>query len=134
MSSAPFAWCSLALLRLLACAPDVAAPRVVTTTSATRMDVTQADGISSERVRELLAPATGRLRRCVPEGGRALALRVTSEDGVLRVAPASGSASDATSACVAAALSSVHLEPTGSNSGGPAVPPTGFTSLITVEW
>jgi hypothetical protein len=36
--------------------------------------------------------------------------------------------------CALEALSTIDLEPTGGNVGGPTVPPSGFTSLITISW
>ena len=36
--------------------------------------------------------------------------------------------------CVLEALSTVDLPDTAANAGGPAVPPSGFTSLITLSW
>jgi hypothetical protein len=62
-------------------------------------------------------------------------LRVTSRDGRLDVAvvPAA-SLNPSVRECTSEALSSVYLRETASNTGGVSVPPSGFTSLLTVSW
>jgi hypothetical protein len=84
----------------------------------------------------ILKPALESVRRCVgDDGGGKLNIQLTNRSGALEVVVEPGQSLDPTArACVLEALTSVYLEQTGSNAGGPAVPPSGFTSMVTVSW
>jgi hypothetical protein len=100
-----------------------------------RLEVTQAQGLPAERIQTLLAPAAEPLHRCMSGRTGKITLRVTSRNGALAVSVEPGvSLGDAARTCAFDALSTVVLEETGSNAGGPGIPPSGFTSLVTVSW
>lgn len=101
-----------------------------------RLEVSEVEGVSPGALQARLAPAAEPLHRCIP--GRSpgkIILRVAKRDGVLSVIPVPGvTLDDAGRSCVFEALSRVELTETGSNTGGVSIPPSGFTSLVTVAW
>jgi hypothetical protein len=123
---------ALALLVLAACTRPAAGP---SSSRAPRLEVERSEGASNERVRRLFSRAPQPLAPCLPAGGGKLHLRVTSIDGRLHIDLEPGSSLDPrTRECALEALEAVYLEETGSNTGGPAVPPPHFTSDVTLSW
>jgi hypothetical protein len=97
--------------------------------------VTRAQGVPAKQLQTIFTRALGPLERCLPGAGGLLELRVTTRNGALDVSAAPGASIDPTAReCAAAALEKVYLQETASHAGGPAVPPSGFTSLVTVRW
>jgi hypothetical protein len=79
--------------------------------------------------------ARGHLEQCHPGSSGKVNVRVTREGGSTHLHIEPGASLDPSEGhCVLEALSTVELEETGSNVGGPAVKPSGFTSLITISW
>jgi hypothetical protein len=100
-----------------------------------RLEVERVEGVASARLHALLEPALERARQCLPGRGGKLHIRVTSRESRLVVSAEPGHSLDPTArACVLEALTTVSLEETASNAGGPGVPPSNFTSLVTVSW
>lgn len=124
---------SLVLVASAACAK--APPPASPPPPAPRLDATETEGASPEKVRAIFQPAAEALHRCSRGQTGKLTMRVTNRAGTLQVDAQPGASLDPTlRACAQDALSAVWLEETGSNVGGPAVPPPGFVSLITVTW
>ena len=100
-----------------------------------RLQVTQAENIPSERVQTLFRPALSPLQHCFPGSSGKVVIRLTTVKGALAVGFEPSASLDPTMrSCATDALTKVYVQETGSNVGGPAVPPSGFTSLITVSW
>lgn len=113
-------------LALVACVPSQTAPQV---------SATHTTGASADDVSTMFRTAGEPVRRCVGGGSGKITFRVTNQDGVLHVTPEPAASLDPRAqACAMDALSAIWLEETGSNVGGPAVPPPGFVSLVTVAW
>jgi hypothetical protein len=99
------------------------------------LTVTRAEGLPAERLRAIFAPALVSLERCLPGKGGTLEVSVWRSAGALHVRVEPGASLDPTARrCAAAALSAVYYQETASAVGGPAVPPPGFSSLLTVSW
>lgn len=91
--------------------------------------------VTSEEVRAIFRPAAEPMQRCLAGKSGKITIRLTNRDGVLHAEIEPASSLDPTArACVLDALSTVWLEATGSNVGGPSVPPPGFASLLTIAW
>jgi hypothetical protein len=83
-----------------------------------------------------LQPARERVARCLPTSSGKLEIVVTRYQGgsvQLSIAP-SASLDPTARDCVLEALSTVDIEQAGGSVGGPAIPPTGYTSLIRISW
>lgn len=140
---------SLVVLLLIGCAASepapARAPEVRTTLAeepmtgppvACRLTLTETLGCQPQELEALFAPVRGRIEACRGASGGKLQLRVRNASGKLAFEVLPGSSLDARQRqCVLAALSEVHPgEGSTLQSGGASVPPTGFTSLMTLEW
>lgn len=122
-------------LHITACARKPASAPADIPTSAPRFEVTQAEGLNTERAHALVVRATEPLKHCLPDTGGKVNVRVSRLDGELRVLiEPSSSLSLTARACATEALTRVYVDEAGSNTGGPGVPPSNFTSLVTVWW
>jgi hypothetical protein len=75
------------------------------------------------------------LEHCHPGNAGKVEVRITKQDRATHLHIEPGASLDPVEGhCVLEALSTVDLEETGGNVGGPAVKPSGFTSLITISW
>lgn len=102
-----------------------------------RLRVTDTEGCQPNQVEDLVAPVRTRIEHCRGAGGGKLTVRVRRE-------PAGKLAFDVTPAtsldpterrCVLDALESLNQSESATAwTGGTSVPPTGFTSLLTIEW
>jgi len=100
-----------------------------------RLEVRQSEGLPPESVQTMFRPAVEPLQHCMTTAGGKVNLRVTSKDGVLRVKVEPAASLDPTAReCALEALTTVYLEQTASNAGGVSIPPTSFTSLLTLSW
>ncbi len=110
--------------------PPPAAPRC-------RLTVTETDNCRPNDVEALVAPVRSRLERCRGASGGKLIVRVRKVPGgklAFDVAP--GTSLDPTeSKCAMDALNSLQQsESSTAWTGGTSIPPSGFSSLVTVEW
>lgn len=100
-----------------------------------RMEATETVGLPPQQVQSMFRSAAEPIQRCAPGSSGKITVRVLRVDGALRVEAAPGASLDpVVQRCILDALSSVPLSETGSNVGGPAVPPPGFVSHVTVSW
>jgi hypothetical protein len=100
-----------------------------------RLEVKNAAGDLDSRSNTAYQAAQPHVARCHPGTAGKVEVRLTKEDRAthLHIEPGT-SLNPAEGHCVLEALSTVDLEETGGNVGGPAVKPSGFTSLITISW
>jgi hypothetical protein len=102
---------------------------------AVHLEVTEATGLSPALMTQVYQAAREPLQGCRQSGGGKVNVRITREGGVLHLSVEPGASLDPTARhCVLEALSTVDLEETGGNVGGPTVRPSGFTSRISVSW
>ena len=102
-----------------------------------RLTVTNTEGCQPNEVEVLVAPARSRIEHCHAGGAGKLNVRVRrAPGGKLAFDLAPGPSLDPTEKkCVLDALNSLSQnEPSTANTGGVSIPPTGFTSLLTIEW
>lgn len=86
-------------------------------------------------MQSIFAPAVESLARCFPGTGGKITVHVTTKNGRFHVDIDPSAILDASSrACAESVLANVYREQTGENGGGPEVPPSGFTSLVTFVW
>jgi hypothetical protein len=127
------------------CRLTAATPAEVQTTSAEppigppamcRLTTTETVGCDSREVEALLEPVRVRLEACRGSSSGKLTIRVRSAGGKLTLDPVPGSSLDPRQRqCVLDALTQVYTtENTTLWSVAPGVPPTNFTSLLTVSW
>jgi hypothetical protein len=110
-------------------AGSVVAPEAV------HLAVTEATGLPTALVARVYEAAREPLQGCRQAGGGKVDVRITRRDGLFHLSVEPGASLDPSARhCVLEALSTVDLEETGGNVGGPTVRPSGFTSLITVSW
>jgi hypothetical protein len=106
-----------------------------TAPSRCRLTVTNTEGCGPHDVEELLAPARTRLENCRRASGGKLLVRVRKAAGRLAFDLEPGSSLDPTEKqCVLEALSTIHDDESSTAWTGLNIRPTGFTSLITIEW
>ena len=99
-----------------------------------RLTATEAQGCGATEVESLLEPARVRLERCLGPTGGKIRVRVRDVNGKLAFEIEPGSSLDIMQRqCVLEALATIHDE-TSSPSTGATVRPTGFTSLLTIDW
>ena len=100
-----------------------------------RVSVTDTHGCEPNQVEALVAPVRARLEKCRgPKGGK-LSIRVRqSPTGKLGFDVESSSLDPTEKACVLDALNTIQIDPNSMAWMGPSVPPSGFTSLLTIEW
>jgi hypothetical protein len=102
---------------------------------AVHLEVTEADGLPRELVAHVYEAAREPLQGCRQSGGGKVNVRITRREGLFHLSVEPGASLDPSARhCVLEALSTVDLEETGGNVGGPTIRPSGFTSLITVSW
>ena len=110
--------------------PPPAAPRC-------RLTVTETDNCRPNDVEALVAPARSRLERCRGASGGKLIVRVRKAPGgklAFDVAPGT-SLYPTERTCAMDALNSLQQsESSTAWTGGTSIPPSGFSSLLTVEW
>ncbi|MDB4939338.1 MAG: hypothetical protein JWP87_6310 [Labilithrix sp.] len=100
-----------------------------------RLTVTDTEGCGPRDVEALLAPVRTRLESCRGASGGKLRVRVRKVAGKLAFDVEPGSSLDPTEKqCVLDALSTIHDDESATAWTGLNVRPTGFTSLITIEW
>lgn len=127
--------CPVIGLLLMACAHSVEPTRSTTKAPPMRFEVRRVEGTTAVHIQTLLDPAREAVRRCVDGGGGKLEIQLTNRRSGLEISVEPGPSLEPTArACVLAALSSIHLEQTGSLAGGPSPAPSSFTSLVTVSW
>jgi hypothetical protein len=102
-----------------------------------RLTVTDTEGCQPDQIADLVSPVRSQIERCRGASGGKLLVRVRKVPGgrlAFDVAP--GTSLDPTEKrCVLDALNSLpQSESSTAWTGGPAVPPTGFSSLLTIEW
>ncbi len=108
--------------------PQASAPRC-------RLTVTEAKGCGPSDVEALIEPARTRLEPCLGSTGGKIRVRVRDAEGKLTFDIEPGSSLDATQKqCVLEALTTIHDDGARPPWTGATVRPTGFTSLITLEW
>jgi hypothetical protein len=97
--------------------------------------VTDPVGCDAAQIETLVAPVRAQLEACRGVAGGKVRIRVSRASGELSFDVEPGASLDPTERrCVLEALRSIH-DAVGTNlSTGASVPPTGFTSLLTVEW
>ncbi len=148
-------WGALALLSSAACAGSTEArpPEAPRPLAAIEMDagaieagptevpgtvhlwVTEANGVPPALVAQAYQAAREPLQSCQQSGGGKVNVRITRQEGRFHLSVEPGASLDPSARhCVLEALSTVELEDTAGNVGGPAIKPSGFTSLITVSW
>jgi hypothetical protein len=90
-------------------------------------------GGSIEYARAILAPTTRIINECRTGAPTAVRVRLTSENGEAALHVEPGSALDGSiRRCVLEALSTIELPD--ATPKGNAPPPSGFSSLVIVEW
>jgi hypothetical protein len=100
-----------------------------------RLQVTKAQGGLDSESSAAIEAARPHLEHCHPGSGGKIAVQVTKQARATYMSVVPGESLDPTEGhCVLEALSTVDLPETGGNVGGPAVKPSGFTSLITISW
>jgi hypothetical protein len=103
--------------------------------TAPKLEVRGNSGALDPAAAARLEPARGVLEQCRPGNGGKLDIRLSRQDhGTLLHVEPGPSLDPRTGHCALEALSTIDLEPTAGNVGGPTTPPTGFTSLITISW
>jgi hypothetical protein len=100
-----------------------------------RLTATDTEGCGPRDVEELVAPVRPRLERCRSTSGGKLTVRVRRSAGKLAFDVEPGSSLDPTERqCVLDALASLDADESSTAWAGLNVKPTGFTSLLTIEW
>jgi hypothetical protein len=100
-----------------------------------QLAVTEANGVEPTTMTNTYAPAREVLGHCPQAGGGTVHVRVQKQGASLHMKIEPGATLDPLAhRCVLEALSTIDLPDTGGNGGGPAVPPSGFTSLLTVTF
>ena len=104
-----------------------------------RLTVTDTAGCQPEQVADMVSPVRSRIEHCRGATGGKLTVRVQRVPGgkvVFDAAPGT-SLDPRERTCVLDALNSLYKEGDSTTTpwtGGSALPPTGFTSLLTIEW
>jgi hypothetical protein len=100
-----------------------------------QIEVKDASGALDPTSAARLGPARGALERCRPGNGGKVDVRVSRQERGLLLHVEPGPSLDAIAGhCTLEALSTIDLEPSAGSVGGFSIPPTGFTSLITISW
>jgi hypothetical protein len=99
-----------------------------------RFTVTEAKGCRAGDIAALFESTRAHVEGCRGATGK-LVVRVYEEEGKLKFHIEPGSSLDATqSRCVLEALTTVAEDGAPGLSTGPSLRPTGFSSLLTIEW
>lgn len=121
-------------------APEFSAPladsgRARAVVSACRLSVTESVGCRTSDIEAVIAPVRSRIESCRGTTGGKLRIRVHEAAGKLAFDVEPGMSLDPTEKqCVLDALATIHEGVSSTVWTGASVPPTGFTSLITIEW
>jgi len=100
-----------------------------------QLSVTDTRGLDPAAVVTFYTAAREALGHCHQPGGGTVHVRIVKEGPSLRMHIEPGATLDPTAhRCVLEALSTIDVPDTAANTGGPATPPSGFTSLITLSW
>ena len=100
-----------------------------------RLTVNETYGLDPVIVSKVYSQARESLGHCHQPGGGTVHVSIERKGTSLHMHIEPGATLDPTAhRCVLEALSTVELHDTAANAGGPAVPPSGFTSLITLTW
>lgn len=101
-----------------------------------RLTVTGAEGCAPHDVESLIEPVRPRIEHCRARAGGKLLVRVhRAPGGKLAFDVEPGSSLDPTEKkCVLEALSTLDVDEASTAWTGLNVKPTGFTSLLTIEW
>jgi hypothetical protein len=103
--------------------------------NAVQLNVTDANGLDPATVGNMYGTAREALAHCHQPGGGTVHVRIVKQGASLHMHVEPGATLDPLAhECVLQALSTVDLPDTAANQGGPAVPPSGFTSLLTITW
>ncbi len=103
--------------------------------SGVQVVVSEANGVDPAAVGKIYGSASEALAHCHQPGGGTVHVRIVRKGASLQMNIEPGATLDPQAhRCVLEALSTVDLPDTAGNVGGPTVPPTGFTSLITLSW
>ncbi len=101
----------------------------------TRFTITEFSGRSSEETGRYFEPAQIPVEACRKSNGGKLVARVRSEKGKLAIDAEPGASLDPTEKrCILEALQQTQIDDASIVNAGPSTRPTGFTSLITIEW
>jgi len=100
-----------------------------------RLTVTETEGCGAQDVEAIVAPVRPRLESCRGAGGGKLRIRVRKAGGKLGFDVEPGPSLDPSQRrCVLDALATINADESSTAWTGLNVRPTGFTSLITIEW
>ena len=100
-----------------------------------RLTVTKTEGCEPRDVEVLIAPVRTRVENCRRTSGGKLSIRIRRDAGRLTFEVAPGSSLDPTERqCILDALSTIRDGESSTDWSGGNARPTGFTSLITLEW
>ncbi len=100
-----------------------------------RLTVTETEGCGAQDVEAIVAPVRPRLESCRGAGGGKLRIRARKAGGKLGFDVEPGSSLDPSQRrCVLDALATINEDESSTAWTGLNVRPTGFTSLITIEW
>jgi hypothetical protein len=124
---------------VVAATPPVATPKVASPAAGSgdgvQLAVTEASGLDPGALAKVYGAARESLAHCHQPGGGTVHVRIVRQGTSLHMHIEAGATLDPTAhRCVLESLSTVELPDTASNGGGPAVPPSGFTSLLTLSW
>lgn len=134
---------AVVVFAVFACGAPAPAPVASATMSAAdrpgahcRVSVTKTEGCDAAQVEALIAPVRSRLEHCRGTSGGKVAIRIRDAAGRLSFDVEDVTSLDPTERqCVLDALATINADESGTAwAGGAGVPPSGFTSLITVEW
>ena len=116
-------------------APPTVESRAVSSGEGVQLSVAEAQGLDPAIVGKVYAAAREPLGHCHQPGGGTVHVRIVKQGVSLHMHIEPGATLDPEAhRCVLEALSTIDLPDTAANAGGPAVPPSGFTSLITLTW
>lgn len=92
-------------------------------------------GVTGDQTAMLFTPTAQAIEACRTGRRGKLVVRLHTEKGKLIVDPQLGSSLDpAARQCVLDALTASQIDESSNLATGPTVRPTGFTSLLTIEW
>lgn len=122
--------------------PPAASPPIATTATGAqrcRLTVTDTEGCQPAEVEALVEPVRARIEHCRGASGGKVTIRVRRDPGArgrLAFDVAPGTSLDPTERkCVLDALNALQEnESSTAWTGGAAIPPSGFSSLLTIEW
>lgn len=101
-----------------------------------RVSVTETEGCKADQVEALVEPVRARMEKCSgPKGGKlSIRVRQTPTGKLAFDAEPDSSLDPRERQCVLDALNTIQIDPSSMAWMGPSVPPSGFTSLLTIEW